>query len=742
MAKVSSVIDTILAEAGGKTRAERYRDMKAIASVIANRARQLGVSMEDVVSVQSEFNAYGKAFPPGVESYRALAGQALQDVVEQGPVNDATFYATPTASHRLPDGLEPVDETAGHQYFSDPQNRSIRTAQGFERPSEGMLASYAPEERTAAGASAFDGLFGGYEAQPQQGFSARGLLSDEAVRQPTGGLLSTPREGYGSPFGALGDRITSGFGLRTGPQTPLGIGSSNHKGVDLSIGGGVQGYPAEAAAGGVVSFAGPSRGYGNMVEISHPDGMRTRYGHLAEVGDLAIGDEIARGTPVGTVGNTGRSRGPHLHFETIDPNGDPVDPRDVIGFNSEVRVPTPAERPQDWQDATPMAVDRRDLPSLDSGLLSQQKKEYGVLADTMRQTPSLNLSGAGVGIGATGRMMDNAEVAQGSSALRDAMFGATPVGRATPDEMGSLQAEANRARQEMEMRMGSTFSLSPEQQQAALARRENSLGILGAMNQPASVANVSQPDTFGAQPMTAEFDPASYPANIKAAERLTGLAPNITSTTPVSGTQIDMPDISAPLSMSEFSGLQTNPALASALKTGVQPIGVQSVDVGLLGAPVGNPVTIEGPAVAEEVSISPQTSKASSAKGKARTKAAAGLLAQAEAEQAKAARGKQMKDSLKRGLGLLGGGALGGLLAGPGGALLGGLLANHLMRPPQMSVAATDLFPRAPTFTGDRGEGRSWGDRGSWNDSMRDAYRDSGQVRDAVDRGYNGEGLW
>lgn len=110
--------------------------MLAIASVIQNRADKLGVTPEDVVSVPSEFNAYGKALPAGTEGLRNIAEQAWDDVQTHGPVHGATFYATPAAKGNLPSGLTEETKTGSHVYFSDPQGRSIRTAQGFVTPSK------------------------------------------------------------------------------------------------------------------------------------------------------------------------------------------------------------------------------------------------------------------------------------------------------------------------------------------------------------------------------------------------------------------------------------------------------------------------------------------------------------------------------------------------------------------------------------------------------------------------------
>ena len=669
MAKVSTVIDTILAEAGGSTPAERLEDMKAIASVIANRAAQLGVSLEDVVSVPSEFNAYGKAFPPGVEKYRALAARALKDVQENGPVHTATFYATPKAAHRLPDGLQAETETAGHQYFSDPERRSIRTAQGFVQPDAdgAMLASYAPEERTGAEPTAFDALFGGNAANPQQGLArSQGLLSSRlgsSVGEDKG-VLDVTREGYGSPFGVLGDRVTSGFGRRAGPRTPMGIGSTDHKGVDLSLQPNTQGYPVETIGGGIVRYAGPRRGYGNMVEVEHPDGMRSRYGHLQEIGNIAIGDEVARGTPIGMLGNTGRSRGPHLHLETIDAQDNWVDPRSVVDFNSEVRVPTPETRPSPWESAVPMAVERQLLPSLGT-TPEQQRAGYGLLADTMRQTPSLNLSGAGANLGATGRMMESADIAMGRDGLRDAMLGDTGVQRASEAEMAALQDEANRSRQAMEARMRGGISLTSDQQATFDARRESALGLLHQrMNPtPATVSVPDQVDAMGAEAMTAGLvDPVDYPRNIAATERLTGLTPTMTQSVSVAGMNPNIQDLSAPLSLNENTGLLSNPGLLSAEKLGMTPTRVKTVDVDLLSQPkTAGMGVVEGPVTA-------------------------GIEAQPEAatkKQAEVAGIPSRIGAKTRNFGAtVLGGMAGGALGGPIGSLIGAKLARDAFGTP------------------------------------------------------------
>jgi murein DD-endopeptidase MepM/ murein hydrolase activator NlpD len=112
--------------------------------------------------------------------------------------------------------------------------------------------------------------------------------------------------------------ITGSFGERTDPFNGEG---AFHSGVDI---GSTYGQPVVAPADGVVMFADFMGGYGRAIVIEHGHGITTRYGHLASFG-VAVGQHVHRGDTIGYVGLSGRSTGPHLHYE-VRINDTPVNP--------------------------------------------------------------------------------------------------------------------------------------------------------------------------------------------------------------------------------------------------------------------------------------------------------------------------------------------------------------------------------------------------------------------------------
>ena len=147
-----------------------------------------------------------------------------------------------------------------------------------------------------------------------------GLLMNRNVQ-----LLARPSgapvvEGYES----------SPFGMRIDPFTGE---LSFHPGIDFA---GPEGEAVKAVAAGVVTWAGARSGYGNMVEIDHGNGYATVYGHSEKI-LVHVGEVVEKGQEIALLGSTGRSTGPHVHFEVLY-NGKPVNPAQFVNSAGRVRV--------------------------------------------------------------------------------------------------------------------------------------------------------------------------------------------------------------------------------------------------------------------------------------------------------------------------------------------------------------------------------------------------------------------
>lgn len=129
---------------------------------------------------------------------------------------------------------------------------------------------------------------------------------DEALDRLEAVRATATRLPFTNP--APGRPITSTFGNRSDPF----LGKlAMHTGIDFRF---ETGEPVRATGSGKVTTAGSAGGYGNMVEIDHGNGITTRYGHLSKI-SVAVGDKVAVGDMIGRAGSTGRSTGPHLHYE-------------------------------------------------------------------------------------------------------------------------------------------------------------------------------------------------------------------------------------------------------------------------------------------------------------------------------------------------------------------------------------------------------------------------------------------
>jgi murein DD-endopeptidase MepM/ murein hydrolase activator NlpD len=173
---------------------------------------------------------------------------------------------------------------------------------------------------------------------------ARGIRS--SIKEPQGGeedsdIISTDEISnfyedylkkiiYNISYTPLGypypGAITSTFGHRENPFSGEGI--ETHKGVDIK---GAWGSPVKAMAKGEVEFAGLRGGFGNCIMLKHGNGFETLYGHLSKI-LVSVGQKIDIGQQIGNIGSTGRSTGPHLHYE-VHKNGEKIDPKNFLTLN-------------------------------------------------------------------------------------------------------------------------------------------------------------------------------------------------------------------------------------------------------------------------------------------------------------------------------------------------------------------------------------------------------------------------
>jgi murein DD-endopeptidase MepM/ murein hydrolase activator NlpD len=143
---------------------------------------------------------------------------------------------------------------------------------------------------------------------------------DVPIAQPEVSSLNLPVQG----------RLTSDFGARINPLTGR---PQLHKGIDIAA---PAGTPFRAAAGGTVVFAGVMNGYGNTVVVEHAGGERTLYGH-ASVIHVRAGEVVQSDQPLGLIGSTGQSTGPHLHFEALK-GGQQLDPKALLALQDSNKV--------------------------------------------------------------------------------------------------------------------------------------------------------------------------------------------------------------------------------------------------------------------------------------------------------------------------------------------------------------------------------------------------------------------
>ncbi len=247
-----------------------------------------------------------RASPTGADLVAAASNAVLDASARLGLV-DFSLDSVEHSQIATLAGLADRAETDAARYTSviartglSPDQLTAPTAK------EGVGGPYVPLD-SGLGAPAFDRAFAKAARDVERDAQLRRLMAYVPVREPLIGQAA----------------VSSPFGYRIDPF----LGKPElHPGVDL-----VEPFGSEirATAAGRVTHAGWMGGYGEMVEIDHGNGLATRYGHMSDV-LVAEGDFVKAGQPIGRIGSTGRSTGPHLHYE-VRVDGEPVDPERFLG---------------------------------------------------------------------------------------------------------------------------------------------------------------------------------------------------------------------------------------------------------------------------------------------------------------------------------------------------------------------------------------------------------------------------
>lgn len=261
----------------------------------------------------------------------------FQQRASAGWADDSNFKATNNPDAAIKRLLDP--RWGVQQFFGGPggsPNRGLLDISGWESLPMGQAAQKVQ-------GSAFPDAYDKWQAQATQLVQAN--ASAPAIPLLGGGgstpAPTDPGDGDSGdnavqwPMAEGTYTLTSGFGPR---ESPGGIGSSNHRGIDLAA---PTGTPIYAAADGVVSASGPVNGYGNWVVIDHVlngERVSTLYGHMTNASiKVRTGDQVTKGQHIAGVASEGNSTGPHLHFEVWPggrfDGGQPIDPAPWLGGN-------------------------------------------------------------------------------------------------------------------------------------------------------------------------------------------------------------------------------------------------------------------------------------------------------------------------------------------------------------------------------------------------------------------------
>ena len=303
---------------------------------------QVAILLERQAVIDRRQKVLGEIFVKARESGVALAYAAAplprsrpavaQDDPHPPRLSSALAYSGSSPGHDIITGsvLRPSDQAVGadpesiRPMLKDIQSSLEATQADQSRALDALLqAAHSEAQRLASALAPIVGLESGaaqaaggpFVPAPPMHFVEKFTLLESMLSE----IAANLRHAAGLPLSPpIAAPVSSGFGTRLDPF--LGK-PALHSGIDFVA---EAGSPVRATAPGTVASAGWNGGYGQMVEIHHAGGVSTRYAHLSET-HVAAGDKVRAGAVIGAVGSTGRSTGPHLHYETRQ-RGKPTNP--------------------------------------------------------------------------------------------------------------------------------------------------------------------------------------------------------------------------------------------------------------------------------------------------------------------------------------------------------------------------------------------------------------------------------
>ena len=290
---------------------------------LLDREAKVATAEERVDAYRGNIDAVASDLEKRQEFIEDMVASLPEDVKSVEKVSDSSGEAAKTVdkiSAAIPEAAALARIEARQLAFVEGLTRyadwrAARASDALKKLGLDPRSMVARADRTAMGGP-FEALATSHDGSIDPRFERLGL-SIARMAALENGLAGVPQVEPASL-----EYISSGFGYRRDPFTGR---AAMHKGLDFR---GPTGAPIYAAAAGRVSFVGRKSGYGNTVEITHGNGMMTRYAHMSRF-NTKVGQTVAPGQTIGAIGSTGRSTGPHLHFE-VRINDRAVNPRTFL----------------------------------------------------------------------------------------------------------------------------------------------------------------------------------------------------------------------------------------------------------------------------------------------------------------------------------------------------------------------------------------------------------------------------